>query len=166
MIATFSLYPSMAQADEPVSNYEQLKVLEPFVGTWKVRFNMENGKTIRAQVTYEWGKDRNFLVAKWVTEGEKELAGVEVFRWDPATKAVKMWNYVFTGASSEAVWSFQGDKWTAIYRTTLPDGKKGMSVMTLKWSGKDSIMSETIGVEGPVPPKGLTIKKQEFKRVK
>jgi hypothetical protein len=140
---------SAARAAEPTSNYEHLKVLEPLVGTWDVLFKLDDGSTMSSRVSFEWGKGRNFILAQWRFEGDKEISGVEVFGWDATTNGIKLWNFIYDGSRNDAAWSIEGDTWTGKYHTVLPDGQKAELSVVMRWKGKDSLTYELTPDKGP-----------------
>lgn len=82
------------------------------------------------KVTYKWVMDGKYLEATFGDLTGKRV-GTEIFGWDAADKAVKMWGFD-TESIYEGVWTFEGSVAKFVGTSVLATGvrEKGNIVIT------------------------------------
>jgi uncharacterized protein (TIGR02246 family) len=101
------------------SNYEQLKGLEWFVGSW-----VDQDENIRIVTDCNWTKNKNFMTRKFtVSAADKvELSGMQIIGWDAASKQIRSWTFDSDGGFARGVWTKSADLWYVHKNGTTADG--------------------------------------------
>jgi hypothetical protein len=140
--------------DQPVSessHFDQLKELDWLVGSW-----IDKDENLELQITYEWDKNKNFLIQHFSLKisGEKELDGLQMIGWDPTAKKIRSWVFDSDGGFGESVWLKQDNSWSSRMNFTLADGRKASSIHIYTKIGKDAytFASESRDVDGKLLP--------------
>jgi hypothetical protein len=128
-----------AQAQQPPSNYERLKVLEPFLGPWvyegpfhiDVPGVLKDGAEVRIPFLYTWDVNKNAVVMNWSiqAEGKDALAGVVLIGWDPRGGRIVDRAFTSAGSHSRGVWTVDGKTLTIKGQETAPDGTQTSSTI-------------------------------------
>ena len=138
-------------ADEPPSQYEQLKDLEWLIGDW---IDQEGGEVI--ETNCKWTRNRNFIVRTFTASvGDHiDLTGMQLVGWDAARKQIRSWVFDSDGGIAEGVWSRQGDRWLVQSVATLPDGRRASSTSVLRPLDDDRFAWQKINrvVDGEILP--------------
>lgn len=108
-------------AEDPPSNYEQLRPLEWMVGSW-----VDQSSDAQIETTCRWTTNRNFLVRSFSgsIQGRVEFEGTQVIGWDPSTKQIRSWMFDSDGGFGTGVWNGSDDGWTVHTLNVLADGQK------------------------------------------
>ena len=85
-----------------------LRDLEWLVGTWSVKTKDREVKT-----TYAWDEHKKFIVAEFtVKSADRNVSGRQRIGRDPRTGQVRSWVFDSEGGFGEAVWTWDGKRWT------------------------------------------------------
>jgi hypothetical protein len=123
----------------------EVKVLTPLVGTWEVAFDWPGIPFEKAIATNSWQLDGKYMVSQWRLPDGKEL-GAEIFTWNPVEKKIQMWGFDGDGFY-QTLWSIDGNKFTAKYRTTTFSGQQSTSNIVLHVKSATKIVAETLSLE-------------------
>jgi hypothetical protein len=99
--------PCTSQAEKPISNHDQLELIEYLVGgTWKTQGEIPGVGKFTAERTYRWVLAGSFIEQRHVmkfSSGEMETLGM--IGWDPEKKAIVAWGFGSDGgvATSRAI---------------------------------------------------------------
>ena len=107
------------------SNYEKLKGLEWFIGSW-----VDQDENIRIETDCNWTKNKNFMTRSFtVSAGDNvELSGMQIIGWDAASKQIRSWTFDSDGGFSQGVWSKSKDRWYVHKKGTTADGETTTAV--------------------------------------
>ncbi len=119
----------------PLSNYENLRDLEPFIGNWVAR--NEKG---RVEMSLEWIENRNFIRRRFTAyRGDEEAAsGFEIIGIDPASGLITTWVFAGDGGVGSNVWTRDGKRWLIEASGTMPDGRSTSAMNNLTPVDKDT----------------------------
>lgn len=89
-------------------NYEQLKELEWFIGSW-----VDQDENIRIVTECNWTKNKNFITRSFTVSaaGNVELSGIQIIGWDAGSQQIRSWTFDSDGGVSQGVWSKSKDRW-------------------------------------------------------
>lgn len=101
------------------SNYEQLKGLEWFVGSW-----VDQDENIRIVTDCKWTKNKNFMTRTFTVSADDkiELSGMQIIGWDAAAKQIRSWTFDSDGGFARGVWTKSKDRWYVNKQGTTADG--------------------------------------------
>ena len=126
-----------AQAVELASNYEQLKAIEPFLGSWVYEGPLpfdapgfaEKRTEVRVVLTNEWALNRNSLVTNWSIQvpAKGSLDGIALIGWDPKTRQIVSRSFDSAGSFWQGVWTVDGKTLTINDQNVGPDGTESSS---------------------------------------
>jgi uncharacterized protein (TIGR02246 family) len=107
------------------SNYEKLKALEWFVGSW-----VDQDENVRIVTDCNWTKNKNFMTRTFTVSADDnvELSGMQIIGWDAASKQIRSWTFDSVGGFSRGVWSKSKDRWYVHKKGTTADGKTTTAV--------------------------------------
>ena len=113
----------------PAGAAEHLKALEWLVGEWR-----DDDEESNIPSTYRWSVNRAFLIHAFSVQiaDKIEMRGMQVIAWDPAEKRIRSWAFDSEGGFSEGTWEQDGDRFVIRNKSTLPDGKRGTAINTLR----------------------------------
>ena len=119
----------------PPSSYEQLQGLEWLIGEWA---DESDHATIHA--VCRWSANKAFLTRTFtvIVGDEVNSQGVQIIGWDAAKKQIRSWAFDSDGGLAEGEWKQNGDRWVIHSKNTLPDGRTGSSINTIKPIDEDS----------------------------
>ena len=125
---------------------EALKDLAWMVGEWR-----GDGEPSALQVRCQWTGGGAFL-SRIFTDGP--IGGTQIIGWDPSIGQVRSWTFDSQGGFSEAIWSWQTDRWVIKATAVLPDGGTGSEQRILIPDGKDRLTWRSVGrqVNGKILP--------------
>jgi uncharacterized protein (TIGR02246 family) len=105
----------------PPSNAEHFEDLEWLLGEWTGE--AEKGES--ASASYNWAENRNFIVSSFATtlDGVPVIGGTQWIAWDAVEKKIRSWSFYSGGGVGEAVWSKDGDTWSAAITAHSAAGK-------------------------------------------
>ncbi len=107
------------------------------IGTWA-----SESEEIKATVTYEWSDKKTFIKSQFVMtpkKGEdKPSSGLQVIGVDPAQGVIRAWTFDPDGGFGEAVWVWDGTRWSIDSTGTLADGSRSTALNFMTPTGKDS----------------------------
>ncbi len=161
-------------SQESTSNYDHLKILEPFLGRWvyegpvkrTIPDFLDKGTEIRAELAYRWAVNRNAIVLEVTVHptGKAEFKTIEMIGWDVRRQMIVSGSFNSSGGMSFGSWTVEGDKLTIKVREVSRDSKESKLTVINQLEGSDKmIWSETQrvtdGEERPDSPQ------YEFKRV-
>lgn len=102
------MIPALVIAQENPALNENLKVLEPFIGTWVGEFqNDQPGQELKDTVTYEVILNGNGVRA--VHEVTGGYGGETIYFWNPVTKKIHFSYYTNAGQYSEGTVEMDGE---------------------------------------------------------
>ena len=161
-----------AQEVQPVSTYEHLKVLEPFLGPWisespakeDIPGFVKKGTPIVVKFNYRWALKKNAIVMDWSAEadGTPPFKGKVLIGWCPKGKKIVSRSFTTSGGTSEGIWEVDGKSLKITNSDCEPDGTESSSVIFNKltddgkmiWQATDQVKggeeqpdSETIEFE-------------------
>jgi uncharacterized protein (TIGR02246 family) len=114
-----------------------LESLAWLIGTWE-----SGGEEMTARVTYEWTETKAFIRSKFVITPKKGDAkpssGTQVIGVDPAEGVIRAWTFDPDGGSGEAVWEWNGTRWSIDSAGTLASGSRTAALNFMTPAGKDS----------------------------
>ena len=162
----------LGQANE-TPHHEQLKILEPLVGTWEAEGTIEEdsefvkkGDKWSVQMNIFWVLDEKFLQWEWsVSLNEKQVfTGKQFAAWNPKTKKIVQWWCDTNGAHGTGEWDKRADGWVLHLSGIDPEGKvvsvdRIVSVKEDTQSSQDTNLKE----DGEDKPDGKAV---VLKRVK
>jgi hypothetical protein len=159
MLSTaFLLAASMVvvgQAEETTSNYEHLKVLQPFLGSWTYEGVLHDdipglaikGVNVRIPFRYRWILNRNALMMDWSVQVDSgaDLDGKVLIGFDPKGNKIVSGEFTSSGRYSHGEWSVEGNTLTITGRGVAADGSEIANVVTntitdsgtMIWQAKD-----------------------------
>lgn len=107
------------------SNYEQLKALEWFVGSW-----VDQDQSMRIVTDCNWTKNKNFITRTFTVSADDnvELSGMQIIGWDAGSKQIRSWTFDSDGGFSQGVWSKSKDRWYVHKKGTTADGQTTTAV--------------------------------------
>ncbi|MCE9554139.1 MAG: SgcJ/EcaC family oxidoreductase [Planctomycetes bacterium] len=113
----------------PAGAAEHLKALEWLVGEWN---DSDDDATIHS--TYHWSVNHAFLIHAFSVQiaDKIEMRGMQVIAWDPAEKRIRSWAFDSDGGFAEGMWEQDGDRFVIRTNSTLPDGKRGTAINTIR----------------------------------
>ncbi|HEX4606802.1 MAG TPA: DUF4440 domain-containing protein [Urbifossiella sp.] len=91
------------------------------------------------RVEYAWNETKTFLNGTYALnkDGKAVSAGTQVFGTNPAG-GLRAWAFDGSGATGEAVWTRDGNRWLVEATDTLPDGTEVSAVNVLVPLGPDA----------------------------
>ena len=107
------------------SNYEQLKALEWFIGSW-----VDQDESIRIVTDCNWTKNKNFITRTFNVSSDDnvELSGMQIIGWDAGSKQIRSWTFDSDGGFAQGVWSKVKDRWYVHKKGTTADGETTTAV--------------------------------------
>ena len=107
------------------SNYEQLKELEWFIGSW-----VDQDESIRIVTDCNWTKNKNFITRTFTVSADDnvELSGMQIIGWDAGSKQIRSWTFDSDGGFAQGVWSKSKDRWYVHKKGTTADGETTTAV--------------------------------------
>ncbi|MCR4412749.1 MAG: hypothetical protein NUV77_10030 [Thermoguttaceae bacterium] len=139
-----------ADAAEPASNYEQLKVLEPFLGPWVYDGPLlndapgigEKGTKVWAPRTHKWLLNKNALIvnASVRIAGKPPLDGVELIGWDPKEGKIVSGGFTSAGFYSHGVWTVDGKTATIRSQGVEADGTETSATILVRVTDRGTMV--------------------------
>ena len=107
------------------SNYEHMKALEWFIGSW-----VDQDESIRIVTDCNWTKNKNFITRTFTVSADDnvELSGMQIIGWDAGSKQIRSWTFDSDGGFSQGVWSKSKDRWYVHKKGTTADGETTTAV--------------------------------------
>jgi hypothetical protein len=167
---------STAETEEATSNYQHLRVLDPFLGPWVYEGPLkedipgfaEKGTLIRVPFEYRWAVNKNALIMDWSIQvkGQRSLDGVVLIGWDPKEKDIIDREFTSDGGYSFAVWTVEGNTLRIKDHVIAADGTETTSVVLNKLTEQRTmIWQATNQVRGGTPlPDSAEYEFQPMKR--
>lgn len=108
-----------------LSNYEQLKSLEWFIGSW-----VDQDENVRIVTDCNWTKNKNFITRSFTVSaaGDVELSGMQIIGWDAAVKKIRSWTFDSDGGFAQGVWSNSKGRWYVHKKGTTASGETTTAV--------------------------------------
>ncbi|WP_459556714.1 YybH family protein [Lacunimicrobium album] len=127
--------------DEPVSHFEQLKVLDWMVGTW-----IDQDDEIRIETTCQWAKNQNFLVRSFrvTTSIAEDMAGIQIIGYDAASKKIKSWTFDSDGGYTQADWTQKNKHWFVHNKGVLANGDTASMINVIRPIDNNSFSWQTV----------------------
>jgi uncharacterized protein (TIGR02246 family) len=149
----------------PPSNAEHFDDLEWLLGEW----TGENEKGESAKASYSWAENRNFIVSQFATtvDGVPVVGGTQWIAWDAVDKQIRSYSFYSGGGIGEAVWSREGNTWTAAVNAKTSAGKR-ISATNIVTKVDDDHMTwqvTKLTVDGQQMPDGKPVKLKRVKAV-
>lgn len=117
-----------------------VQALDWLVGEWKSK---EGDADIASK--YSWDENKKFLQVRFtIKEKDRELTGLQVLGDDPADGALRAWIFEAGGGVGEAVWSRDGNHWTAEASGALADGRTLTSTNVLRRIDNDTFTWQSV----------------------
>ncbi|HEV3256368.1 MAG TPA: SgcJ/EcaC family oxidoreductase [Gemmataceae bacterium] len=117
-----------------LSASDHLKQLDWLIGDWVVADDKAD-----VQVSCRWDANQSFLVLDFtVKQPDKEFTLSQRMGWDPINGQIRSWCFDSMGGFGEALWTRDGNQWTADATGALPDGRAGSARNTLRFVNEDS----------------------------
>lgn len=145
-----------AQEPAPAETTQETPPLEALA--WMVGDWVDEGEGFRTEWSVSWSPNRAFLVRAFRTitdnPDEEPLRGTEVIGWDPADQTIRSWTFDSDGGFGEAVWTQNGDRWSARAKFTLPTGERASAVHLLTRIDENSYTWRSVSREvagSPLP---------------
>ncbi len=123
------------EAVEP-THYDQLKVLEAFIGDW-----VGEDEGFRVEISNQWTAKQNFIASQYkIVEDEVESSGLQIIGWDAKEKKIRSWLFDSDGGVVTGTWSKRDDGWSVSSVATLGGGESGSftGILRLKDDGSFS----------------------------
>ena len=107
------------------SNYEHLKGLEWFIGSW-----VDQDENVRIVTDCNWTKNKNFITRTFTVSADDnvELSGMQIIGWDASSKQIRSWTFDSDGGFAQGVWSKSKDRWYVHKRGTTAHGETTTAV--------------------------------------
>ena len=79
----------------PVSNYDKLKELDKWVGTWEVTGEAFDGTPYVAEHIWKWGLNKNYLMGTFIrkVDGKDRVIAKTMIGWDVGDKQIRGWEF-------------------------------------------------------------------------
>lgn len=145
-----------AAEEKAVSNYEHLKVLEPFFGPWvyegpakdEIPGLAEKGAAIRIPFEYRWVLDKNGIVMDWSIQvrGGKSLSGMVLIGWNAKEKRITSCQLTSAGFCASSVWFADGKTLRIEGKEIGPDGVETSSVVFNKLTDRGTMIWQATNV--------------------
>ncbi len=149
----------------PPSNAEQFEDLEWLLGEWAG----ESEKGESAKATYEWAENRNFIVSSFATtvDGVPVVGGTQWIAWDAVDKQIRSYSFYSGGGIGEAVWTKDGNTWTATVNAKTSAGKKISTTNILTKTDNDHMTWQVtrLTIDGQATPDAKPMKLKRVKAV-
>lgn len=147
-----------ANAKRTVSNYDQLKVLEPFLGRWvyegpvkrTIPRLLEQGTMIKVEMHYRWAVDKNALVLNITIspKGAKVYKIIEMIGWDTKRQTIVSGGFNSAGGMTFGQWEVDENRLVIHARDVSHQGKESSSTIihelqddkTLNWNETDRVV--------------------------
>jgi uncharacterized protein (TIGR02246 family) len=111
------------------SNYEQLKTLEWFIGSW-----VDQDESIRIVTDCNWTKNKNFITRTFTVSADDkvELSGMQIIGWDAGAKQIRSWTFDSDGGFAQGAWSKSKDCWYVHKKGQTADGEATTAINHVK----------------------------------
>jgi len=144
-------------ADAPLSPAEALQPLAWLVGDW-----IDESDESTVETSCRWSEDGNWLLQDYVIHltGGPEMTGTQRIGWDASRGQIRSWSFDSEGGYIEAVWSFDGDGWTAQVGGVAADGAIGSGTRIVTPLGPDAYLLRSYHrvLDGePLPDNEVTV---------
>ena len=114
-----------------------LQDLAWLIGTWE-----GDSDELQARTTYEWDRDKHFILARYAITEKKEnknvSSGTQVIGFDVALGVVRAWTFDSDGGFGESFWSRKAERWTIESTGQLADGSNTTALNFLTRTGDDA----------------------------
>ncbi len=138
------------------ASFDALKEMDWFVGNWQ---DQTDGADVRT--TVRWAPSKAFLIRSFAAQFDDgdQVAGTQVFGWDPAEKQIRTWTFNSDGSYGEGTVAKHGEDWTIKMSHRLTDGGVASATHVLTRIDSNTIKVQKIGesVDGEPLPAGEPI---------
>jgi uncharacterized protein (TIGR02246 family) len=134
--------------DETVA-VRRLRELDWLLGDW-----VSEGTDATVHLKVSRGLNKVFLVWEYEVK-RKKGEGSKVVQWmgyDPQTDQIRSWVFDDQGGFGDALWSRNGNTWTADAVGVLPDGSTGSAVNVLKYQDDKTFVWQSLRREADGQP--------------
>jgi hypothetical protein len=131
---------AIGQAEATASNYEHLKVLTPFLGSWgyegplheEIPGFAEKGAKLRILFRYQWILNKNAILMDWSIQqdGGGAVDGKVLIGFDPKGGNIVSGEFTSLGEYSHSEWSVEGKTLTIHGRGFAADGSDTAATVT------------------------------------
>lgn len=158
---------SSAEDKAPLGNYEDLKPLEPLIGTWTAEWDapedrpttgIKKGDKLALTVTFKWDVHKSAILNHHSLGRPGDAAfwgSTWLIGWDTANKRIVCHSFESTGGHAVTHdWEIKGDKVMFKGKGSLPAGNKTAWTMIYSDIKKDSCVFQLIDLKvdgNPVP---------------
>ncbi len=117
-----------------------LNDLNWLVGSWVAK-----NKDTEVKTTYAWDEPKKFLIAQFTVKGpDHSVSGTQRIGRDPRTGQVRSWVFDSEGGFGEAVWTWDGKRWTQEATGVHADGTEIKATNLLIPLDRDSFTWQSI----------------------
>jgi uncharacterized protein (TIGR02246 family) len=127
----------------------RLRELDWLIGEW-----VNEGTDTTVHLKVSWGLNKAFLLWEYEVK-HKKGEGSKVVQWmgyDPQMEQIRSWVFDDQGGFGEALWSRNGNTWTADASGVLPDGTTGSAVNVLKYQDDKTFVWQSMRREADGQP--------------
>ena len=127
---------------ESPSLYENLRALEPLLGSWVVE---SEGR--RVETNIEWVANKSFIKRTYTVQENDHVvsSGLQIIGWDPANRQVISWMFDSSGGYGQGVWTQDEKGWIVEATGVLRDGGQTTATYLLSQSADDAFTWQSIG---------------------
>jgi uncharacterized protein (TIGR02246 family) len=113
---------------------------------WLVGKWVDEGPDSLVETSYRWGDNKTFLHQDFTVRvrGQGVLSGTQRIGWDPLSKQIKAWIFDADGGHGESVWSETDDGWIMRMRAVRLDGKVATATNRITRTGVDRMAYQSV----------------------
>jgi uncharacterized protein (TIGR02246 family) len=113
---------------------------------WLVGKWVDEGADSLVETTYRWGENKTFLHQDYTVRvrGQKVLSGTQRIGWDPLSKQIKAWVFDADGGHGESLWSEMDDGWMMQMKAVRLDGKVATSTNRITRTAVDRMAYQSV----------------------
>ncbi len=108
---------------------------------------VDEGEGSRVETVFRYSANAAFLIRSFTMHTEDGVAheGTQVIGWDPRAKHIRSWTFNSDGSFGEGVWSKSGEDWLIKSSQTLADGGAASGTYVLSKVNDGTIEMQLIG---------------------
>lgn len=108
---------------------------------------VDEGEDSRVETAFRYSPNASFLIRSFTMHTEDGVAheGTQVIGWDPRAKHIRSWTFNSDGSFGEGIWTKSGEEWLIKSSQTLADGGAASGTYVLTKENDDTLQMQLIG---------------------
>jgi uncharacterized protein (TIGR02246 family) len=113
---------------------------------WLVGKWVDEGADSLVESSYHWADNKTFLLQDFTVRvrGQRVLSGTQRIGWDPLSKKIKAWIFDADGGHGESLWTETDDGWIMQVRAVRLDGKVATATNRITRTGVDRMAYQSV----------------------